>query len=123
MLGELGAGVEDLGTGSEESTDYPDYAHAVSSTVSEGKVRFGVLVCGSGVGMSIAANRHPAVRAALCTDSYTARLCREHNDANILCLGARVVGVGLAEEILRVFLTTSFEGGRHQRRVGKIELQ
>lgn len=119
-IAEHGYEVNDLGTDSEASVDYPDYAADVAERVQRGE-GIGVLVCGSGVGMSIAANRFSGVRAALCSDPFTARATRQHNDANILCLGARVVGDGLAEEILRVFLETPFEGGRHQRRVEKIE--
>lgn len=110
----------DLGTDNEASVDYPDYAAEVAERVQRGE-GIGVLVCGSGVGMSITANRYKGVRAALCTDPFVAKATRQHNDANILCLGSRVVGDGLAEEILRVFLETPFEGGRHQRRVDKIE--
>jgi|SRR5690554_3348788 len=110
----------DLGTDNEASVDYPDYAAEVAERVQRGE-GIGVLVCGSGVGMSITANRYKGVRAALCTDPFVAKATRQHNDANILCLGSRVVGEGLAEEILRVFLETPFEGGRHQRRIDKIE--
>ncbi len=117
---ELGYDIRDLGTHTTDSTDYPDYGHQVASAVAAGE-GVGLLVCGTGVGMSMTANRHPGVRAALCTDSYTAFMARAHNDANVLCVGARVVGPGLAEEILKTFLTGSFEGGRHQRRVGKID--
>jgi ribose 5-phosphate isomerase B len=116
-----GVTVEDLGTHDEKSIDYPDYAHALAKGVVGGKYRFGVLVCGTGIGMSMAANRHKGVRAALCTDSYTARMTRLHNDANVLCLGSRVVGGGLAEDILKTFLDTAFEGGRHAGRVSKID--
>jgi ribose 5-phosphate isomerase B len=112
---------EDLGTHGDARCDYPDFAHAVARGIAEGRYRIGVLVCGSGVGMSIAANRHPGVRAALCTESYAARMSREHNDANVLCLGSRIVGPGLAEEILRAFLEARFEGGRHASRVAKID--
>ncbi|NLE48438.1 MAG: ribose 5-phosphate isomerase B [Sandaracinaceae bacterium] len=117
---ELGYEAIDLGTHDESSVDYPDYAAEVASRVQRGE-GVGILVCGSGVGMSIAANRFKGVRAALCTDPYVAKATRQHNDANVLCLGARVVGEGLAEEIFRTFLETPFEGGRHQRRVDKIE--
>jgi ribose 5-phosphate isomerase B len=114
---------EDLGTHDESSIDYPDYAHKVAAGVASKKYRFGVLVCGTGIGMSIAANRHAAVRAAVCTETFSARMARQHNDANLLCLGARVVGVGLAEDILKAFLDASFEGGgRHGKRVAKIEI-
>lgn len=120
LIGEYGYEVVDLGTGDGASVDYPDYAAEVAERVQRGE-GIGVLVCGSGVGMSITANRYQGVRAALCTDPFTAKATRQHNDANILCLGSRVVGVGLAEAILRAFLETPFEGGRHQRRVEKIE--
>jgi ribose 5-phosphate isomerase B len=120
-LGRWGVAFEDLGTKSEASTDYPDYAHAVASGVEQGRYRLGVLVCGTGLGMSMAANRHRGVRAAVCTEAYAARMTRQHNDANVLCLGSRIVGPGLAEEILKTFLEGSFEGGRHAGRVAKIE--
>ncbi|MCZ7583223.1 MAG: ribose 5-phosphate isomerase B [Deltaproteobacteria bacterium] len=111
----------DHGTDSEDSVDYPDYAHEVAASVSSGKADLGLLVCGTGIGMSIAANRHPGVRAALCADGYMARMARMHNFANVLCMGARVLGPGVAMEILDVFLHTPFEGGRHERRVEKLE--
>ncbi len=117
----LGYEIEDVGTHSTESTDYPDYSHKVASAVSRGE-GLGLLVCGTGVGMSMAANRHPGVRAAACGDVYCAAMTRRHNDANVLCLGARIVGSGLAAEILKAFLSASFDGGRHERRVHKIEL-
>jgi ribose 5-phosphate isomerase B len=121
VLTRLGVAFDDLGTHSEASTDYPDYAHAVASGVASGRYGRGLLVCGSGIGMSMAANRHRGVRAALCTEAYAARMSRMHNDANVLCLGARIVGPGLAEEILQTFLSTAFEGGRHLTRVNKID--
>jgi ribose 5-phosphate isomerase B len=120
-LAALSVPFADLGTNGEQSVDYPDFAHSVASGVAAGTYAAGVLICGTGIGMSIAANRHGGVRAALCTESYAARMSRMHNDANVLCLGARIVGVGLAEEIVRAFLETSFEGGRHAGRVAKIE--
>ena len=120
VAAELGYEVVDLGTHSAESTDYPDYAHQVASAVARGE-GLGLLVCGTGIGMSMTANRHAGVRAALCGDVYSASLTRQHNDANVLCVGARVVGAGLAGEILKAFLGASFEGGRHERRVKKIE--
>jgi ribose 5-phosphate isomerase B len=120
-LHELGVAFEDLGTHDTASCDYPDYAHAVATGVAGGRYRAGVLVCGSGIGMSMAANRHPGVRAAVCTESFAAKATRQHNDANVLCLGSRIVGPGVAQEILRVFLQTGFEGGRHAPRVAKIE--
>ncbi|HET6339509.1 MAG TPA: ribose 5-phosphate isomerase B [Polyangiales bacterium] len=112
---------EDLGTHDEGSVDYPDFAHRVASGVASGAYRLGVIVCGTGLGVAMAANRHAGVRAAPCTDAYAARMTRLHNDANILCLGSRIVGGGLAEDILKAFLATEFEGGRHAKRVAKIE--
>lgn len=113
--------VTDMGVYSPESSDYPEIAHRVAQEVSEGNYTRGVLICGTGIGMSLAANRHPGIRAALCHDLYTARMSRQHNDANILAMGGRVIGPGLALEMLDLFLKTAFEGGRHQRRVEKIE--
>lgn len=123
LLGEAGRTVIDLGTHDAASVDYPDYAHRVAGLVSgpAPEHRFGILVCGSGVGMSMAANRHPGVRAVVCSEPYSAAMARRHNDANVLCLGARVVGPGLAWDIVEAFLVVEFEGGRHERRVGKIE--
>ncbi|RLB47442.1 MAG: ribose 5-phosphate isomerase B [Deltaproteobacteria bacterium] len=121
-LGERGHEVLDLGTDSAESVDYPDFAHAVAAKVVSGDAPLGVLICGSGIGMSLSANRHPGVRAVVCSDTFSARMARMHNDANVLCMGERVVGEGLALDILDAFLGASFEGGRHARRVGKIEL-
>jgi len=121
VLVAAGHVVEDLGTDDRSSVDYPDYAHRVSEEVVSGRAEIGVLVCGTGIGMSIAANRHAGIRAALCTDAFTAEMARCHNDANVLCMGGRVVGPGVAEQIARVFVATPFEGGRHQRRVVKIE--
>ena len=121
VAAELGYEVVDIGTHTSDSTDYPDYAHHVANAVERGE-GLGLLVCGTGVGMSIAANRHAGVRAALCGDVFSASMARRHNDANVLCIGARVVGGGLAAEILKAFLGASFEGGRHERRVNKIDL-
>lgn len=121
VLVQQGHEVEDLGTHDTAACDYPDYAHAVAAGVEGGRYDRGLLVCGTGLGMSYAANRHSGVRAALCTNELLARMARAHNDANVLCLGARVTGVGLAEAILSTFLQTPFEGDRHVRRVGKIE--
>ncbi|MCB9978829.1 MAG: ribose 5-phosphate isomerase B [Rhodospirillales bacterium] len=112
----------DLGTHSDESVDYPDYGYAVGRAIVEGRASRGVVICGSGVGISIAANRFPGVRAALCVDSTTARLARLHNDANVLALGARIVGIAVATDCLEVFLATEFEGGRHKRRVEKLRV-
>ena len=112
--------VLDLGTDDEARVDYPDYAHAVCEAVRDGRAQRGVLICGTGVGMSIAANRHPEIRCALAGGADIARLCREHNDANVLALGARMIDVAKAREVLRVFLATPFEGGRHVRRLDKL---
>ena len=120
VAAELGYEVVDIGTHTSDSTDYPDYAHQVASAVARGE-GLGLLVCGTGLGMSMAANRHAGVRAAVCGDVFSASMTRQHNDANLLCIGSRVVGPGLAAEILKAFLTASFEGGRHERRVNKIE--
>lgn len=116
-----GYAVEDIGSHDDASTDYPDYARLLASKVANGDAPLGLLVCGTGVGMSIAANRHAGVRAVVCSEPFSAMMARRHNDANVLCLGARVVGAGLAQEILDVFLATEFEGGRHARRVAKID--
>src|SRR5690606_38916259 len=109
-----------LGTDSTASVDYPDFGRRLARTVAEGKVRRGVIICGTGIGISIAANREPKVRAALCHDATSARLARQHNDANVLALGARLVGVEVARDTLRAFLETEFEGGRHAGRVAKL---
>ena len=119
-LAGAGLAVLDLGTHGSESVDYPDFAERVARAIGEGRAARGVLVCGSGIGISIAANRHKAVRAALCHDATSARLARLHNDANVLALGARLIGEETAKECLRVFLATAFEGGRHARRVAKM---
>jgi ribose 5-phosphate isomerase B len=121
VLVAAGHEVEDLGTRSTDSTDYPDWAHRVAEAVAGGAAERGLLVCGTGVGMAMAANRHRGVRAAACNDLFTARLARAHNDANLLALGARIVAPGLAEAILAAFVETPFEGGRHQRRVAKLD--
>jgi ribose 5-phosphate isomerase B len=113
--------VQDAGVFSRDSSDYPDIAHEVSRAVSSGEFSRGILICGTGMGMSIAANRHKGVRAALCHNLYTARLGRAHNDANLLCMGGRVIGVGIGLEMVELFLKTPFEGGRHQRRIDLIE--
>lgn len=119
-LAEAGYPLLDLGTNDGASVDYPDYAHAVARAVAAGRARFGVLVCGTGIGMQIAANRHPAIRAAVLHDTTGARLTRAHNDANIACFGARLTGPEVALDALRVFLATEFEGGRHARRLAKL---
>lgn len=113
--------VEDLGTHSEESCDYPDIAHQVGRKVATGDFSLGILICGTGIGMSLAANKVPGIRAALCQDTYSARMARSHNDSNVLCLGARVTGMGLMLDIVDTYLQGSFIGGRHARRVKKIE--
>lgn len=117
---QRGFDVEDCGTYSEESCDYPDYAVPACEAVTSGRARFAILVCSTGVGISMAANKVRGIRAALCSDSYSAKYTRLHNDANVLCLGGLIVGKGLALEIVDRFLDTEFEGGRHQRRVNKI---
>lgn len=116
----LGHELVDFGTHSRESVDYPDFAAKVAAAVQSGECRFGIVVCGTGVGISISANKIPGIRAALCGNEYMARMSRLHNDANVLALGARVIGPGLAQEIVTTFLQTEFEGGRHQRRIEKI---
>ncbi len=121
-LDEWGVPYEDLGCASTKSCDYPEYAHRLAEAVATGRLERGVIMCGTGIGVSMAANRHRGVRAALCTDPYMARMARQHNDANVLCMGGRVLGEGLAREILRAFLDSRFEGGRHQRRVAQIDL-
>ena len=121
LVSQIGHEVRDLGPVDTTSVDYPDFAHAVARAVETGEAERGILVCGTGIGMSLAANRHPQVRAALCHDAFTAEMARCHNDANVLCIGSRSTGPGVAEQIVRIFLETSFEGGRHQRRVEKIE--
>jgi ribose 5-phosphate isomerase B len=113
--------VADMGTVSEESVDYPDYALRVAQAVSTGDADRGILICGTGIGMCIAANKVPGIRAAPCHDSITAEMSRRHNDANVLCLSADLLGEELMERMLRIWLTTEFEAGRHARRVGKIK--
>jgi len=120
-LREAGHEVLDLGTNGPESVDYPDFAHLVADAVVSGRARFGVLVCGSGIGMSIAANRHAGIRCALVHDATGARLARMHNDANVIALGARMTGVEPAIDALSTFLATEFEGGRHARRLDKLQ--
>ena len=109
--------INDLGCYSEESVDYPDLANRVCEVIKNGASSCGILICGTGIGMSIAANRHRHIRAALCHEAFTARMSREHNDANVLCLGGRVLGGSLALDIVRVWLATEFTGGRHLRRI------
>ena len=117
---EAGFEVEDLGPFSTDSVDYPDFAARVGEAVAAGRARLGVLVCGTGIGVSIAANKVKGIRAAHCTTEYEARMARAHNDANVLCVGERVVGLGLGGAIVKAFLAEPFAGGRHQRRVDKI---
>ncbi len=117
VLADLGHEIDDQGCNSTESVDYPNFAKAVSELVKEGRCDCGILICGTGIGMSMAANRIPGIRAALCNEMFSAKMSREHNDANILCLGARVIGPGLAAEIVKTWMTSDFAGGRHQRRI------
>lgn len=119
-LEEAGYAVLDLGTNSTASVDYPDFGRAMGEAISTGKAERGVLVCGSGIGISIAANRNPKVRAVLAHDATSARLAREHNDANVVAFGQRLTGIEVAREALKVFLRTAFEGGRHAGRVAKL---
>ena len=123
VLTELGFEVADFGTYSSESSDYPDYGHAVSGAVSSGECPLGVLVCGSGIGMSMTANRHAGVRAALAWSEEVGEMARRHNDANVLVLPSRFIDEGTALDILKKFLQTTFEGGRHERRVNKIDIE
>lgn len=118
---EMGITVEDAGTYSQDSVDYPDFGSKVARAVSDGEFEQGILLCGTGIGMSMVANRFPRVRAALCSDIFAAVMSRKHNDANILVLGGRVIGDVLAVEIVKAWLETAFEGGRHQSRLDKIE--
>lgn len=119
-LREAGYQVVDFGTGSEESVDYPDYARQVADSVARRENDLGILVCGTGVGMAMTANKVPGIRAAAVVDPYTARMSREHNDANVLALGARILDEARALEVVRTWLDASFAGGRHQRRIDKI---
>ncbi len=112
--------VQDLGPFTGDSVDYPDYARQVAEAVAAGRAKLGILVCGTGIGMSIAANKVKGVRAAHCATEFEARMARAHNDANVLCIGERVVGLGLGGAVVKAFLESSFEGGRHERRVQKI---
>ncbi|KPJ49026.1 MAG: ribose 5-phosphate isomerase [Dehalococcoidia bacterium DG_22] len=120
LLGELGQEWVDFGCQGEEAVDYPDIARPLGEAVVAGEYQRGILICGNGIGMSIAANKVKGVRAALCHDTFAGRLARQHNDANVLCLGAWCIGRGVAEEIVKVFLSEEFEGGRHARRIEKI---
>lgn len=120
FLSKDGYEIIDLGTDNEESVDYPDYAAKMANGVSNGTYARGILVCGTGIGMSIAVNKFHGVRGALCNDTFSARLSREHNDSNILILGGRVLGKGLAMDMVNVWISTKFEGGRHKARLDKI---
>jgi ribose 5-phosphate isomerase B len=120
-LEKRGVVIREFGTTTSDSCDYPDFAHAVGRAIKGGEIEGAILVCGTGVGMSIAANRHAAVRAVVCSEPLSARMARQHNDANVLCIGARVIGVGTAIGIVDAFLAAEFEGGRHAMRVAKID--
>lgn len=119
-LAERGFDVEDVGTYSADSCDYPVYAHKLCRKIQSGEYETGILICGTGLGMAIAANKHKGIRAACCSDTFSARLTREHNNANVLCFGARVVGAGLAIDLVDAFLDAEFAGGKHARRVDMI---
>lgn len=121
VIADLGHKVLDLGTHSEERADYPEYAHAVGRAIENGDARMGVLVCGSGIGMCMGANRHPKVRAAVLNDNYDAEMSRRHNDANVACFGARKMEAGRARELLEIFLKSPFDGGRHEGRVEQLD--
>jgi len=121
FLKSMGFEPVDLGTFNEDSVDYPDYAILVAERISKGEMERGILICGSGIGMSMVANKFPGVRAALVNDLYSSRFSREHTDANILVMGGRIVGKELAKEIVKVWLNTAFAGGRHKKRLEKIE--
>ncbi len=120
LLSELGHSYEDFGCFNSNSVDYPDIARPVAEVVSQKKFDHGILICSTGIGMSIAANKMPGIRAAVCHDTFSARRAREHNDANVLCLGEWVIGQGLMREIVSTYLSADFVGGRHARRVDKI---
>jgi ribose 5-phosphate isomerase B len=120
LLEELGIEWQDFGTKSEESCDYPEYGEKVSEAVSNGTMERGILICGTGIGMSIVANKFPRVRAALCSEDYSAKMSRLHNDANVLVLPGRIIDGNTAREIVKTWFKTDFEGGRHQRRLDKI---
>jgi ribose 5-phosphate isomerase B len=120
VLHELGCEVDDVGTQTEASCDYPDFATAVAEQVSRKDADFGILSCGTGIGMSMTANKIPGIRAAVCHNNFTTEMARRHNDANVLCVGGRVLGEATIAALVRLFLRTPFEGGRHTRRVKKI---
>ncbi len=119
-LRDEGFEVQDLGAHGTDSVDYPDFADAMADALSAGPAQRGILVCGTGIGISIAANRHRHIRAALCGNTTEARLCRQHNNANVIALGSRTLGQEVAADCVRIFLATAFEGGRHERRVSKM---
>lgn len=121
ILAQKGLTVLDLGTHSPASVDYPDFANAMAKAIREGKAARGVLICGTGIGISIAANRHSELRAALVHDAFTTKMARLHNDANVLVMGGRTIGIEIAKDCLNIFLDTPFEGGRHATRVAKLE--
>ena len=121
ILRDKGFEIDDLGPSSSDSVDYPDYGIKLAQAILEQKVERGIVICGTGVGMSIVVNRFPGIRGTLCSDVYTAKMCREHNDSNILIMGGRVLGKGLAAEIVNIWLNTPFSGGRHQKRLDKID--
>ena len=120
-LTERGIRYIDLGTNSSASVDYPDYAHKLCRSLQSGEADLGILCCGTGIGMSMAANKHKGIRAACCSDTCSARFTRMHNNANVLCLGGRVVGAGLACDMVDLFIDTEYEGGRHDRRVAMVD--
>jgi ribose 5-phosphate isomerase B len=121
FLKSIGVEAIDMGTFNEDSVDYPDFGILIADKISRGELEKGILICGTGIGMSMVANKFPRVRAALANDLYSTKCSREHNDANILILGGRIVGKELAKEIVKIWLSTPFAGGRHQRRLEKIE--
>ncbi|MDX1809070.1 MAG: ribose 5-phosphate isomerase B [Sulfurospirillaceae bacterium] len=122
MLKDMGHEIVDLGPDTKDRVDYPDFAHKLCLEVLANENTYGILICGTGIGMSLSANKHVGIRAALCHDAYTASMARAHNNANVLCFGQRVVGLGVAESILKAWCDTKFEGGRHSQRIEKIEI-
>lgn len=120
LLKEYAASTLDLGTNDGTSVDYPDYGNLLAEAVTSGKAQYGVAICGSGIGISIALNRHKGIRAALCHDGLSASLSRQHNNANVLCLGSRLIGTETAADCVRQFFTTAYEGGRHDKRINKL---
>ena len=120
-LTEMGVEYVDFGTNSTESVDYPIYAEKVCEAITSGETELGILVCGTGIGMSMAANKHRGIRAAVCADTFSARMTRMHNDANVLCLGGRVLGAGLACDMVELFVTSEYLGGRHDKRIAMFD--